>query len=37
MLTDFRQGLGWNGIPKGIETFEEYKDKIAAGEETHPK
>lgn len=25
-----RQGLQWNGIPKGIETFTEYKDKIAA-------
>lgn len=35
-LTNFRQGLQWNGVPKGIETFTEYKDKIAAGEDTHP-
>lgn len=28
------QGLQWNGIPKGIETFEEYKKVI---EQTHAK
>ncbi|KAK3681582.1 glutathione S-transferase [Podospora appendiculata] len=26
------QGLQWNGVPKGIETFTEYEAKIAAGE-----
>ncbi|KAL2278520.1 hypothetical protein FJTKL_14434 [Diaporthe vaccinii] len=31
------QGLQWNGVPKGIETFTEYEDKIAAGEDTVPK
>lgn len=31
------QGLQWNGVPKGIETFTEYKDKIEAGEDTVPK
>lgn len=35
-LNNFRQGLQWNGVPKGIDTFTEYKDKIAAGEDTHP-
>jgi hypothetical protein len=34
-LTNIWQGLQWNGVPKGIETFTEYKDKIAAGEDTH--
>ncbi|KAK7746217.1 Transcriptional regulator ure2 [Diatrype stigma] len=28
------QGLQWNGVPKGIETFTEYEAKIAAGETT---
>ncbi|KAG8157535.1 hypothetical protein KVR01_012577 [Diaporthe batatas] len=28
------QGLQWNGVPKGIETFTEYEKKIAAGEDT---
>lgn len=31
------QGLQWNGVPKGIETFEEYEKKIAAGEDTTAK
>ncbi|KAI1770082.1 glutathione S-transferase [Hypoxylon cercidicola] len=31
------QGLQWNGVPKGIETFTEYEAKIAAGENTIPK
>jgi len=26
------QGLQWNGVPKGIETFTEYEEKIARGE-----
>ncbi|KAK3291241.1 glutathione S-transferase [Chaetomium fimeti] len=26
------QGLQWNGVPKGIETFTEYEEKIAKGE-----
>ncbi|KAI1501405.1 glutathione S-transferase [Biscogniauxia marginata] len=30
------QGLQWNGVPKGIETFTEYEEKIAAGEDTVP-
>lgn len=30
------QGLQWNGVPKGIETFTEYEAKIAAGEDTVP-
>jgi glutathione S-transferase len=29
------QGLQWNGVPKGIETFTEYEEKIAAGEDTN--
>ncbi|AEO64707.1 uncharacterized protein THITE_2142541 [Thermothielavioides terrestris NRRL 8126] len=28
------QGLQWNGVPKGIETFTEYEEKIARGEDT---
>jgi glutathione S-transferase len=28
------QGLQWNGVPKGIETFTEYEKKIAEGEDT---
>ncbi|KAL2125845.1 hypothetical protein VTI74DRAFT_2519 [Chaetomium olivicolor] len=28
------QGLQWNGVPKGIETFTEYEQKIALGEDT---
>jgi glutathione S-transferase len=28
------QGLQWNGVPKGIETFTEYEEKIARGEQT---
>ncbi|KAK8855279.1 glutathione S-transferase [Apiospora arundinis] len=24
------QGLQWNGVPKGIETFSEYEEQIAA-------
>lgn len=28
------QGLQWNGVPKGIETFTEYEDKIKKGEDT---
>lgn len=28
------QGLQWNGVPKGIDTFNEYEAKIAAGENT---
>lgn len=28
------QGLQWNGVPKGIETFTEYEEKIAKGEDT---
>lgn len=28
------QGLQWNGVPKGIETFTEYEKKIAAGVDT---
>lgn len=28
------QGLQWNGVPKGIETFTEYEEKIARGEYT---
>lgn len=31
------QGLQWNGVPKGIETFTEYEAKIAAGEGTTAK
>lgn len=31
------QGLQWNGVPKGIETFNEYEKKVAAGEDTVPK
>lgn len=31
------QGLQWNGVPKGIETFTEYEEKIAAGEDTTAK
>lgn len=31
------QGLQWNGVPKGIETFTEYEKKIAAGEDTAAK
>lgn len=31
------QGLQWNGVPKGIETFTEYEKKIAAGEDTTAK
>ncbi|KAI2472649.1 glutathione S-transferase [Annulohypoxylon bovei var. microspora] len=31
------QGLQWNGVPKGIETFTEYEAKIAAGEDTTAK
>jgi glutathione S-transferase len=27
-----KQGLQWNGVPKGIETFTEYEEKIARGE-----
>lgn len=34
-LTDIWQGLQWNGVPKGIETFTEYEERIAAGEDTH--
>ncbi|OTB02027.1 hypothetical protein M426DRAFT_74837 [Hypoxylon sp. CI-4A] len=30
------QGLQWNGVPKGIDTFTEYEEKIAAGEDTVP-
>jgi glutathione S-transferase len=26
------QGLQWNGVPKGIETFTDYEEKIARGE-----
>lgn len=29
------QGLQWNGVPKGIDTFTDYEKKIAAGEKTH--
>ncbi|GAB1313704.1 Transcriptional regulator ure2 [Madurella fahalii] len=28
------QGLQWNGVPKGIETFTDYEKKIAQGEDT---
>ncbi|KAK4121286.1 glutathione S-transferase [Parathielavia appendiculata] len=28
------QGLQWNGVPKEIETFTEYEEKIARGEKT---
>lgn len=31
------QGLQWNGVPKGIETFAEYEKKIAAGHDTTAK
>ncbi|KAI1359434.1 glutathione S-transferase [Xylaria arbuscula] len=31
------QGLQWNGVPKGIETFTDYEAKIAAGEDTTAK
>jgi glutathione S-transferase len=31
------QGLQWNGVPKGINTFTEYEEKIAAGEDTGAK
>ena len=31
------QGLQWNGVPKGIENFTEYEQKIAAGEDTTTK
>ncbi|KAJ6498973.1 glutathione S-transferase [Mycena sanguinolenta] len=31
------QGLMWNGMPKGMKSFEEYQAKIAAGEDTGPK
>jgi glutathione S-transferase len=31
------QGLQWNGVPKGIDTFTEYEAKIAAGEDTVAK
>ncbi|CAJ2513954.1 Uu.00g020730.m01.CDS01 [Anthostomella pinea] len=31
------QGLQWNGVPKGIETFTDYEAKIAAGDDTTPK
>lgn len=27
------QGLTWNGMPKGMESFSEYEAKIKAGEE----
>ncbi|KAI0903462.1 glutathione S-transferase [Ustulina deusta] len=30
------QGLEWNGRPRGIESFQEYEEKIAAGEDTTP-
>ncbi|KAK3303771.1 glutathione S-transferase [Chaetomium strumarium] len=30
------QGLQWNGVPKGIETFTEYEEKIKRGENTIP-
>ncbi|KAI0195436.1 glutathione S-transferase [Astrocystis sublimbata] len=28
------QGLQWNGVPKGIDTFDQYQKKIAEGEDT---
>ncbi|KAH8882139.1 glutathione S-transferase [Thozetella sp. PMI_491] len=31
------QNLQWNGVPEGIETFAEYEEKIAAGEDTEAK
>lgn len=31
------QGLQWNGIPKGIENFTKYQEKVVAGEDTLPK
>lgn len=31
------QGLQWNGVPKGIKTFQEYEEKIAMGEDTLTK
>lgn len=31
------QGLQWNGVPKGIETFTEYEKRIAAGDDTTAK
>lgn len=31
------QGLQWNGIPKGIENYTDYKAKIDAGEDTRPE
>ncbi|KAI1179100.1 glutathione S-transferase [Nemania sp. FL0916] len=31
------QGLQWNGVPKGIDNFTEYKSKIDAGEDTEAK
>ncbi|KAH7304014.1 glutathione S-transferase [Stachybotrys elegans] len=31
------QGLQWNGVPKGIETFTDYEEKIAAGADTTSK
>ncbi|KAL2020339.1 hypothetical protein VTK56DRAFT_8567 [Thermocarpiscus australiensis] len=31
------QGLQWNGVPKGIETFTEYEEKIKKGENTTAK
>jgi glutathione S-transferase len=31
------QGLQWNGVPKGIDTFTEYEAQIAAGEDTSGK
>jgi glutathione S-transferase len=29
------QGLQWNGVPKGIDTFDDYQQKIQTGEKTH--
>jgi glutathione S-transferase len=31
------QGLMWNGMPKGMKSFKDYVDKIAAGEDTSAK
>ncbi|KAF3762839.1 hypothetical protein M406DRAFT_263744, partial [Cryphonectria parasitica EP155] len=36
-VVGMNQGLMWNGIPKGIKYFLEYKAKMAAGEDTGPK
>lgn len=31
------KGLQWNGVPKSIETFNEYEAKIAAGDDMAAK